>query len=350
MKPVALSLCLGALSACTTIAPATDVPALDQDAQPSAESTIKGVRYVMVSVSDIDQTLEFYGGAIGLDVTQRYRLNGSHYDPRLVSAQSDDIEVALVKLTNTYLKLVDFDPSDMTRGAPRPISGPGYTHICFKSPATDPAFPKFAAVGIDPISRGDAPVDLFGAGTEYFYGNDLDGTMIEIEIDQRPRRDDAYWIGHVANVTPDIDRMVAFYETLLGYPVRRRGALSDNARADDIADIDDLKMQGAWFATKNIELEFWQFERPETPARTMPAKLDSIGYSAIAFEVTDLVAEINRLTEAGVVFANEPKTENGWKSVFAYDPDGTLFALEQNISADKSESIDDMLWIDPETF
>ncbi|MEL6694258.1 MAG: VOC family protein, partial [Pseudomonadota bacterium] len=85
-------------------------------------------------------------------------------------------------------------------------------------------------------------------------------------------------------------------------------------------------------------------------ARAAPAKLDPIGYSAIAFEVTNLKREINRLTAAGVVFASEPKLENGWRSVFAYDPDGTLFALEQNMTADKSESIDEMIWIDPETF
>lgn len=350
MRFAILGACLGVLAACTSIAPATGTPVLDQVSETRSASTIKGVRYILVSVSDIDQTLDFYSGAIDLEVVQRYQLDSSHFGSNLVGEQSSEIEVALVKLTNTYLKLVDFDPADTTREPPRPISGPGYTHICFKSPATDPAFPKFQSVGIDPISRGDAPVDLFGAGTEYFYGNDLDGTMIEIEIDQRPRRDDAYWIGHVANVTPDIDRIVEFYETLLGYSVRRRGALSDNPRADDIADIDDLKMRGAWFATKNIELEFWQFERPVTPARGSAATLDTIGYNAVAFEVADLDAEIERLTKAGVVFASTPMLEKGWRTVFAYDPDGTLIALEQNIDAGASGSIDEMFWIDPETF
>ncbi|MEL6693168.1 MAG: VOC family protein, partial [Pseudomonadota bacterium] len=281
MKRIAIGLCLGALSACATYTPANEASSPNGESSANAESTIKGLRYIMVSVSDIDETLDFYGGAVGLEVTQRYRLEGDQIDSNLLTQSTDEIDVALVKLTNTYLKLVDFIPDDKTRGTPRAISGPGYTHMCFKSPATDPAFAKFEIAGLEPISRGGGPVDLFGAGTEYFYGTDTDGTMIEIEIDQRPRREDAYWIGHVANVTPDIDRMVEFYETLLGYPVRRRGALSNNPRADDIADIDDLKMQGAWFATNNIELEFWQFENPQTPARAAPAKLDPIGYSAI---------------------------------------------------------------------
>ena len=346
MKLPIIGLCLLALCACVS----TSVPANDDRSVSEQETTIKGLRYVMVSVSDIDRTLDFYGEAVEIELVKRYQLNGDHFDSSLLSQPRDQIDVALVKLTNTYLKLVDYDPSDQTAGSAKSLVGPGYTHLCFKSPATDPAFPKFQTVGIDPVSRGGAPIDLLGAGTEYFYGNDLDGTMIEIEIDQRPRRSEAYWIGHIANVTPDIDRMVGFYEMLLGYPVRRRGGISDLPRADDIADIDGLKMQGAWFALKNVELEFWQFDHPQTPARSMPATLDQIGYSAIALEVTDLDAEIERLQLNGVRLVSEPVLEQGWKSVFAYDPDGTLFALEQNMTAAESESIDDLLWIDPETF
>ena len=237
MARLAICLYLGVLSACTTLTPATENPSSEVERGVGTESKIKGVRYVMVSVSDIDATLEFYGGAIGLEVVHRYRLEPDEFGSHLIAQHSDEIEVALVKLTNTYLKLIDFDLDGNVQGTPRPITGPGYTHLCFKSPGTDPAFAKFDAGGIDAISRGGGPVDLFGAGTEYFYGNDLDGTMIEIEIDQSPRRDDAYWIGHVANVTPNIDEMVEFYETLLGYPVRRRAALSANPRADAIADI-----------------------------------------------------------------------------------------------------------------
>ena len=350
MKPIFLATLGLAISACASApqpdgkSPIAATPEIEQ------EVTIKGLRSVIVSVSDIDRTLAFYGGAIDLDVVSRYQLDGDHFHGGLLSEPADQIDVALVRLPNTYMKLIDFEPDQDEAGTPRPLTGPGYTHICFKSPATDSAFDKFDAAGLSAVSRGGVPVDLLGAGTEYFYGRDLDGTMIEIEIDQRPRREDAYWIGHVANVTPDIDRMVGFYETLIGYPVRRRAALSGSARADEISDIDSVSMKGAWFALNNIELEFWQFENPVTPARTEPAKLDKIGYAGIAFEVTDLANEIDRLEGHGVTFIGEPTMELGWKTIFAYDPDGTLFALEQNISAPQEESIDDMIWIDPETF
>lgn len=338
------------LSACASIPGAEPVAAAPDDPDPIQEVTLKGVRAVTVSVSDIDRTLAFYGNAVDLELVSRYQLDGDHFDPKLLKAEAETVDVALVRLPNTFLKLVDFAPNSDELGIAQPLTGPGYTHICFKSPATDSAFTKFDAAGLTAVSRGGAPIDLLGAGTEYFYGRDLDGTMIEIEIDQRPRRDDPFWIGHVANVTSDIDRMVSFYEGLIGYPVRRRAALSGSERADEIADIDNVSMKGAWFALQNIELEFWQFENPATPVRNAPATLDMIGYSAIAFEVTDLSSEIARLSARGVTFVGAPVLEAGWKTIYAYDPDGSLFSLEQNVSADASQSIDEMIWIDPETF
>lgn len=350
MKKVLMAAIGFCLCACVSSPVEPDTSPAPADPQIAQESGLKGVRAIVVSVSDIDRTLEFYGDAVDLEVVKRYQVDGSRYDARLLSAPVDEIDVALVKLTNTYLKLMDFAPDLDVPGDPRPLTGPGYTHICFKSPATDPAFEKFDVISLSAVTRGGRPIDLLGAGTEYYYGTDLDGTMIEIEIDQRPRREDAYWIGHVANVTPDIDRMVAFYEDLVGYPVRRRAALSNHAPADEIANIDNVSMKGAWFALKNIELEFWQFDSPVTPARASPAVLDTIGYSAIAFEVTDLALEMARLQSFGVEFIGQPVTEAGWASVFAYDPDGTLFSLEQNVGAASTESIDEMIWIDPKTF
>jgi catechol 2,3-dioxygenase-like lactoylglutathione lyase family enzyme len=350
MKQIFLAAVGLALSACATAPQPEQVPPSPSSVEIEQEVTVKGLRAVIVSVSDIDRTLAFYGDAVDFEVVNRYQLDGDHFDQRLLNQSTDRIDVALVRLPNTYLKLLDFAPDQDELGQPQPLTGPGYTHICFKSPATGSAFDKFDSAGLTAVSRGGTPIDLLGAGTEYFYGRDLDGAMIEIEIDQRPRRDDAYWIGHVANVTPDIDRMVSFYETLIGYPVRRRAALSGSARADEIADIDSVSMKGAWFALNNIELEFWQFEAPVTPARAKPGTLDRIGYAGIAFEVTNLANEMKRLQNHGVTFIGEPKMEAGWRSVFAYDPDGTLFALEQNISAPQAESIDDMIWIDPETF
>lgn len=340
------------MASCTTI--------LDQETAPPAapevipeevvgnSPTIKGVRYVMSSVSDIDRTISFYREAVEFEVIKRYQINSGQFDPTLLSAATGPAEVALIKTPTVYLKLIDFDLNSDEPGVPGSITGPGYTHVCYQSKTDNSAYTKFEAAGLSMITRGDGPADR-GYGTAYAYGTDLDGTMIEMEVQDRTRRDDDAWIGHVANATPDLERMLAFYETLLGYPAHNRAAIAESAWADSVGDIDGLVMKGGWSMVPNLGLEFWQFDAPQTLERSTPATLDSIGYAYVAFEVGDLAAEIARLEQNGVKFAGDPIEEEGWKMAFGYDPDGTLFSLQENISAGAAESIDDLLWLDRST-
>ena len=299
----------------------------------------------MSSVSDIDRTIAFYQQAVDYEVVKRYRIDSGKFDPALLAGEPGLAEVALIKTPTVFLKLVDFDLDDQTPGKPGSITGPGYTHVCFQSNQTNSAYDKFKSVGLNMITRGDGPADR-GFGTAYAYGTDLDGTMIELEVQAQTRRDDPSWIGHVANATPDLERMLTFYEQLLGYPAHQRAEISGSAWADSVGNIDGLVMKGGWSMVPNLGLEFWQFEAPETPERSSPAVLDTIGYGYVAFEVDDLAAEMARLERGGVTFAGGVIEEAGWNLAFGYDPDGTLFSLQQNISADPSESIDNMLWLD----
>ncbi len=332
-------------AACTT--DTTPEAALNKEPDPVSSSTpsIKGVRYVMSSVSDIDRTIAFYQQAVDYELVKRYRIDSAQFDPALLSGNPGTAEVALIKTPTVYLKLVDFDLNSDEAGARGSITGPGYTHICYQSKTSNSAYSKFETAGLSMITRGDGPADR-GYGTAYAYGTDLDGTMIEMEVQDQTKRDDDAWIGHVANATPDLDRMLDFYELLLGYPAHNRAEISGSAWADSVGDIDGLIMKGGWSMVPNLGLEFWQFDAPQTAERAAPATLDTIGYAYVAFEVSDLTAEINRLEQSGVEFAGAPVEEEGWSMAFGYDPDGTLFSLQQNVSADASESIDDLLWLD----
>lgn len=332
-------------TACTTDTTPQAAPSPEPDQVFASTPSIKGVRYVMSSVSDIDRTIAFYQQAVDYELVKRYRIDSAQFAPALLSGTPGPAEVALIKTPTVFLKLVDFDLHSDVAGAPGSITGPGYTHICFQSQTNNSAYTKFESAGLRMITRGDGPADR-GYGTAYAYGTDLDGTMIELEVQEQTRRDDEAWIGHVANATPDLDRMLSFYELLLGYPAHNRAEISGSAWADSVGDIDGLVMKGGWSMVPNLGLEFWQFDAPPTSERAAPATLDTIGYAYVAFEVSDLTAEISRLERSGVKFAGDPVEEEGWIIVFGYDPDGTLFSLQQNVSADASESIDDLLWLD----
>ena len=314
------------------------------------DTRIKGVRYIGKTVSDIDDTIAFYRRAVPFELVKRYRIPAAQlFHPDMMAEEHGEVEIALVRTPTVFLKLIDFNPDKKEAPHIKPVYGPGYTHICFQSPVTDPALPRFLKAGLYLVSR-NAPVDLGGYGVTYAYGRDPDGTMIENETVDRPRRSDPAWITHIGGATSNIERMVEFYTKFIGYGARRRGEYSNFPKMDDVAGIDGLVTKSSWFVTRNLEVEFWEYVEPATPDREEPANVDQIGYSMSAFEVTDADAEAERLLGLGIEMVGPAKQSQGWKIYYAYDPDGNVISIQQNISASKSESIDDMLWIDPTTF
>ena len=200
------------------------------------------------------------------------------------------------------------------------------------------------------VSRGDGPVDIGGYGVTYAYGRDPDGTMIEMEQLDRPHRADPAWITHIGITTPDIDRAVAFYTNVVGYDPHRRITTGPNPRLDAIGDLDGGVIRGSWFAMRNFELEIWQYLTPATPQPTGPRMLNTLGHALIAFEVADIPTEFARLRNFDVDFIGDPMMMGGWRIQYARDPDGNLFAVQQNVSAGAAESIETMRWLEPASY
>ncbi|MEP3224370.1 MAG: VOC family protein [Parasphingorhabdus sp.] len=312
-----------------------------------ANNRIKGVRFIGKTVSDIDRTIRFYEQAVPFTLVRRYQVAASEIFHSEMTAQPyQTIEVALIKTPTVFVQLIDFQPNISTSPVIKPVIGPGHTHICFQSSAAEPALSKFLTAGLTMVSR-NAPVDLGGYGVTYAYGRDPDGTIIENETIDRPRRQDKAWVTHIGSATPDANRIAEFYSKFIGYGPRRRGEYSNFPNMDNIVAIDGVALRSAWFALRNFELEFWQFVKPATPDRQAPAKVDEIGYNMTAFEVTDVEAERKRLANLDIETIGPAKISQGWKIYYAYDPDGNVIAIQENISAPTTESIDHMLWIDP---
>lgn len=314
------------------------------------ESGVKGVRFIGKTVSDIDETLAFYQGVVPYTLIRRDRVDpATLYPSQFIAGDHDEIEVALVDARNVFVQLVDFDPDAPSEPFIRPVKGPGYTHMCFISPAADSAFTKFRANGLKMVTRSEEPVDLGGYGMRYAYGLDPNGAMIETEVADTPRRDGGPWVGHIGSATPDADRMSEFYTKILGYGPRRRGEYSDRPLIDQVVGYDNTVVRSSWFAARNMEIEFWEYIEPRTEERSGHAMLDTPGYNMIAYEVEDLDAERARLADA-TVFSDPIMTPFGWRVATGLDPDGNIIALHERVSAPETESIDAMLWIDLATF
>ncbi len=350
MRFAFVSLVAGMLVGCALPASQTTVPL--QPVAEAAPDAIRGIHNVGITVSDIDETLAFYSAAVPYEVVERKRMRASAIPAQILAKREGEIEIALVKTPTVYLRLIDIDPDSKATPQRRPATGPGYTHICFQSPADASKYHRFREIGLDMLSRGDGPVDLGGYGVTYAYGFDPDGIMIEMEqVDRQLIETAGYmgeqrlkhpaWITHVANVTADKTAMVAFYRTILDYGPKREIPPTRRSTFDDVVDIDNIEISASWFDIDNIQLELWHYSEPSTPLRRTPRMLDEIGYNGFAFEVTDLPGTIVRLEAEGMEFATETFDLRGWQIAFARDPEGNLLAFQQRRA---SHSIEDMRW------
>jgi catechol 2,3-dioxygenase-like lactoylglutathione lyase family enzyme len=172
-------------------------------------------------------------------------------------------------------------------------------------------------------------VDLGGYGVYYAYERDADGIMFETEHLDEPHFEGPIWLSHVALVTPGIDRLVEFYENIIGFEPTRRSDKVTGPRFDEVVDYDDTFIRAAWFNMTNMILELWQFVNPVTPEAGAPIPFEKIGYNKFAFEVTDIQSDYKRLVESGVQFLSEPVQTDVSTEVYGRDPDGNLFSLIQ---------------------
>jgi catechol 2,3-dioxygenase-like lactoylglutathione lyase family enzyme len=310
-------------------------------AQPMEGRPHLGLHHTAMTVSDIDATVAFYSKAVPYKVVKRYRVKGSAFPKALLSAKHKSVDIALVQMPTGFIQLMDFEPGKGSAPYAHPIHHAGYSHICFQSSSKEPAILRFMAAGLKIISRFGKPdgVDIGGYGVRYAYGRDPDGIMIENESLDTPKRTEASWITHIANVVHDRDIMLGFYEKLLAYKAHRTTEQENRPRLDDVANIDNLSIKGGWFNVGNMDIEVWEYVRPKTPAPAGKRELDEIGYNAFALEVTDLKAEQARLKKLGVSLAGPAMMIGGWKVQYGYDPEGNLFAVQQNISAGKDLSV-----------
>lgn len=300
-----------------------------QPVSTTSATGVKGIHHVSLSVRDIDRAVTFYTQAIGLTEVRRYQVAGQLPVEKKSGVKSVSRNVVLLRGPNGQLELNQFAGNDKKPTSTMPIQGPGITHVCYQAPAASDLYGKTKSSGGSVVSRGTVPVDR-GYGIQYAYAKDTDGIMYELERLDKPPFSDAVWMGHVALVTPDIDRLVDFYTKLLGVkPHNRIDNIRNSPKLDDIANIDSLKLRVAWFKTGNITLEIWQFDNPRTRTPDSPPPFTQIGYTDICFEVGNLNRTYQQLRTDGLTFLSTPVSGTESASVFLRDPDGNLLSLAE---------------------
>jgi catechol 2,3-dioxygenase-like lactoylglutathione lyase family enzyme len=309
--------------------------------RPGEPMHVMGIQHVAMTVGDIDDTIAFYAKAVPVKLVRRYQVPGSRFPAALVSRRYRTVEIAILSFPTGNLQLMDFEPGTAAARAAHPVTDAGFNHVCFQSHSRDPAIARFKAAGLEVLSRFGKPdgVDIGGYGVRYAYGRDINGLIIENESLDAPQRSEPVWITHLANAVHDRDAMLAFYGKIVGRKAHRTIEQDGNPKLGDVAGLDNIAIRGGWINVGNMDLEIWEYVRPRTPAPAGDRKLDSIGYSQFALEVGDLAAQTRRLRADGVRLVGKPVVIGGWRSQYAYDPEGNIFALTSRASAPATESV-----------
>lgn len=300
----------------------------------AAEPGIRGISYIGISVSDVDAATSYFTKGANLPEITRGDLSASVLSQiagKPVAARTRTLESG-----SGRIRLMQFSNRSGAAAAAGivPVQGPGITHVCFQSPDSKPIFPGFVAAGAKPLSRTGDLVQLRpDVPVKYAYLRDGDGTMIEIEqllLDNLPF---AHRMRHVAIASIDIDRAVAFYTALLGVEPRERRSNLVNKTLDTTADLDDLKLDVAWFRVGNLELEIWEYLNPAPVASGGARPLEAYGHNMIVFDTADPGAALARVKSQGGKRVAAPSPMDDGQIAFGRDPDGNLLGFFRPASA-----------------
>jgi len=317
-----------------------------------ASGGIIGLNHIALSVKDLDRALDFYQKGSGFELLSREVVSGNAAADALFAHSGIEYEVAVLKAPNMLFELTEFKHNADVPLTQMPAQGPGMTHTCFQSPKHDSGYDKFIQAGAKRLSRGTTPVDLGGYGVTYAYVYDPEGNMLELEqldgqVLARAGYDKAWqdigesmWMSQVGLATHDLDRLMNYYQQVLGFEPYRKAELKDNEKLNDITNIDDLELKVGWFRLNQTSkvLEIWEYENPPTPKFEGERALTALGYS-FSLEVDDIQAEFQRLKAQGVALVGTPVQLGNFWQVYARDPDGNIFSLRQVIDPQSTLSV-----------
>ena len=133
-----------------------------------------------VTVSDVDESLEFYRDVLGLELDDRRTIEKGTEDSRKFSdfvGVDEDLEITIAFLDagGADVELLEYDPvgTDANEGVAN--NDPGASHFCLEVDDIDRAYERIRA----DVEAVHDPVTL-SKGTRVMYLYDPDGNVVEL--------------------------------------------------------------------------------------------------------------------------------------------------------------------------
>jgi catechol 2,3-dioxygenase-like lactoylglutathione lyase family enzyme len=272
-------------------------------------------QHVSISVSDINRSLDFYQGLLGLQV--------------LGHAQSEDgLTAHFLDVGNGHtLQLLSFkDAAKPGQWIPDDLQT-GLRHIGFKVRDVDRMSARLNQANVHFTLD---PLDATG-GVRIAFFKDPDGTLLEIlqnEIQYHVEgpakgslpaltpKGDTLLFDHIAITVSDLDKALAFYEVRLGFPII--GKLIFN---------DKRGFMITYLKAETAVLELFSFSVPTQLNRWNPDNT-ALGLKHFGFNVGNVDTEVKELKAVGVPILRETADSFGHTKTALFEgPDGLALEL-----------------------
>jgi len=139
-------------------------------------------------------------------------------------------------------------------------------------------------------------------------------------------------VHHVALATADMDRLLEFYCGMLGLPLMSDGRIEpgESREFETVVGLADTRVRVAQLGVGNLRIELFEYAHP-TPEAGEAKRACDVGIRHLAFDVTGIDEEYERLKAAGVTFLSTPQSigNHGLRSVYLRDPDGNIIEFQE---------------------
>lgn len=136
-------------------------------------------------------------------------------------------------------------------------------------------------------------------------------------------------IHHTALSTPDLDRLLRFYDEHFGFEVEFDFPWDEaNEAFQKTHALPETAGRVVMISNRTSRLEIFEYRKPEPRADIPDRAHADLGIAHFCFQVTDLEKEHERLKAAGMEFVSGPVEQTpDIVNCYGRDPDGNLIEL-----------------------
>jgi glyoxylase I family protein len=133
---------------------------------------------------------------------------------------------------------------------------------------------------------------------------------------------------HAALSTPDLDRCVHFYTSVVGCKKAWSfGWEAGTPEADAITELNDSAARAVMLKLGDSYLEVFEFTSPPAETNEGDRRVCDYGITHICLQVQDLHVEYERMKAAGMRFHCPPQKQDTGYVTYGRDPDGNVVEL-----------------------